>query len=353
MQETGWMTDRSDLEEAARSAIGRGLDWLLDNQEASGELASFATPLGSGTEPVWTRDSLKFITALVALACAQIADPRASAVIDSAVGFLTAERERTALWRYWTRANEQFGYTPPDADDTACCSMAVALRGQTTVANVPVLLANRDGDGRFYTWVIPHQGLRSPRLWWAVRDEFRPSVRQRRDELWRNTEAWPDDVDGVVNANVIRYLGPDRAPTEPVEWVVDIVRSGHEDDCDSWHRNRYTLYASVADGARRGIAAFTALGPAIVERIARRVEGDGHLGTSLDTALALVALAGFDGPVELQQRLRSALLERQMADGSWERSVFYFGGPDEVFGWGSEALSTATALQALSVAAVT
>jgi len=327
-------------------AVSRGLDWLVADQAATGELSSFASPLGDGVEAEWTPDSLKFITALIALACAEVDDPRAVRIVDGAVDFLRSEREHHAMWRYWTSANELFDYTPPDSDDTACCSMAVALRGDTTSANLSLLLANRDRQGRFFTWLIPRRTHVRPMFWWAVRDEFRRATRARREELWANSEAWPDDVDGVVNANVIRYLGHRHAPQEAVEFVSEIIAAGGEDDCDSWHRNRFTLYASIADGFRRGIQAFGELGPVIIERIAER-SGENGVGAPLDTALALVTLQRFDAPIELRDPLRRALIEGQLADGSWERSIFYYGGPDEVFGWASEALSTATAVQAL------
>jgi hypothetical protein len=327
-------------------AVGRGLDWLIVNQAASGELASYASPLNDA-ETEWAPDSLKFISALVALACAEVDDPRAVSIVDRVVTFLRSEREDHALWRYWTSDNEQFGYTPPDADDTACCSMAVALRGDETAQNVRLLMANRDRRGRFHTWLIPHATSRSARYLWAVRDEFRKATRERRALLWENSEAFPDDVDGVVNANVIRYLGPERAPEEAVAWVHQLIRDGLEADCDSWHRNRFTMYSSVADAHRRGLATFARLGPVIIERIADRTVAGRGVGPSLDTAMALLAVQRFDGPSGLRKELRDSLLDRQLDDGSWERSVFYYGGPDEVFGWASEALSTAVAVQAL------
>lgn len=328
-------------------AVDRGLDWLVAAQSSTGELPSYSSPLGSD-EPDWQPDSLKFITALVALACAAVEDPRATAIVDRVVDFLRSEREPYALWRYWSRSSEQFDYTPPDADDTACCSMAVALRGDTTTENVRLLRVNVDRAGRFYTWVIPHGQPMGAKVLWALRHELRRTTQVRRAELWANSEATPDDVDGVVNANVVRYLGPDAAPDAAVDWVCDIVRSGLEGDCDSWHRNRFTMYASVADGHRRGISAFGELAPLVLERITERLEPDGAVGPPLDTAHALLAVQQFDGPSELRRRLRRSLTDRQREDGSWSRSVFYYGGPDEVFGWASEALSTAVCLQAIA-----
>lgn len=326
--------------------VSSALDWLIAAQAATGELASVAGPL-EVDEPVWTPDSLKFITALVALALDEIPDARAVDVVDRAVDFLVREQETMAQWRYWATSNDQYWFTPPDADDTACCSMAVATRGHPTGRNRAVLLANRDRSGRFYTWLIPHRSSVDPRVWWAMRDELRSTVRRHRAELWRTTEARPEDVDGVVNTNVIRYLGR-RAPVQAAAWVASIIRDGREDDCDSWHRNRYTLYAAIADAHRRGVEAFSPLGPTIVERILDRIDDRGAVGPPLDTAFALIALCEFSAPESERERLADALRRTQLDDGPWERSVFYYGGPKEVFGWASEALTTATAVQALT-----
>lgn len=326
-------------------AVDAALGWLARAQHPTGEIGSVAGPLDAG-EPVWAPDSLKFITALAVLALAGIDDPRARTVIDRAVDFLWRERETMCQWRYWSSWNEQSDLTPPDADDTACCSMAVATRGHRTGRNVGVLLAHRDAAGRFRTWLIPRGRAHGPRYWWSVREELRPAVRRRRAELWSTTEAEPDDVDGVVNANVLRYLGP-RSPGAAVSWVASLVDDEREDDCDSWHRNRFTLYAALGDARRRGVPGLDRLGPAVVERIADRIDDRGATGPPLDSALALAALQSFDGHPDLCRRLAESLRGRQLDDGSWERSVFFYGGPREVFGWASEELTTACAVQVL------
>lgn len=330
-----------------RTHLDRGLDRLLDEQAPSGEIHSVASPLdgsGSPIEDGWVPDTLKFITALVVLALDEIPDARAQLVVDRAVEFLRRERETMAQWRYWSADNEQFDLTPPDADDTACCSMAVACRGDRTTANRALLLANRDPDGRFYTWLVP-RGRRDPRVLWGLRDEVRSIVRRRRDELWSTTEAAPDDVDVVVNANVVRYLGV-ASPTEVVDWICSVVEAGDEHDADKWHRNRYTLYASIADARRRGVEQFDEVGATIVQRI-EAAGAAGEPTAALDQAFALLALGQFGGAAAHRARLVGNLAETQRQDGSWEQSIFFYGGPNEVFGWASTALSTACALQAL------
>lgn len=331
---------------ALSHSIDRSLTWLSETQTTTGELEAHASALDSGP-PQWVPDPLKFITALGAVALDDIDDQRARRVVDRAVEFLRREQETMAQWRYWAQSNQQFDFTPPDADDTACCSLAVATRGLRTGSNVPLLLGNRDGAGRFYTWLVPHRRSLDPRRAWGMRDEYRSIVKQRRDELWTTTEAHRDDVDAVVNTNVIRYLGPRRAPASAVEWVVSIINEGLEDNCDAWHRNRFTLYAAIADAHLRGVNGFQRVAEPITERIRERLNGDGSVGSQLDSALALLALQGFDRDEEARVALANSLIAGQADDGSWQRSIFYYGGPNEVFGWASEALTTAWATQAL------
>ncbi|MFN8050304.1 MAG: hypothetical protein U0Q22_02605 [Acidimicrobiales bacterium] len=328
------------------AAIARGVDYLVATQLPSGEMPSYATPLGDAP-PEWIPDPLNFVTALCAEALDSVADPRASDLVDRSVRFLLSQQLPGGLWRYWSTANERVEFTPPDADDTACCSLAVACRGHDTSANRSVLLATAAPDGRFHTWLIPRPDTRSFRVRWLLRRERRPEVRALRTELWASTEADPDDIDAVVNANVCRYLGPRDAPEGATAWVAEVVEAGWETH-DKWYRRPYALLAAVAHGAERGIERFVALEGTVVERIDERVDELVDRGRDLDRALALLALERFGVRSETADRLAAALVASQGPDGAWARDVVYFGGPTEVFGWGSEALTTAYALQGLS-----
>lgn len=328
-----------------RRAIDLALRCVRAQQLPSGELRSCAGFLADDLS-TWEPDQLNFITALAAEVLAPVDHPDARAFVDAAVSFLRGEREPHALWRYWARSNDRVAFTPPDADDTACCSLAVGLRGDDTAANVAIYRATAAPDGRIRTWLIPH-GRLGPRAWWALRDERRPETAALRRQLWSDTEAAPDDIDAVVNANACRYLGPERAPTGAVAWVADVVEAGW-DTQDKWHRTPYSLWAAVADGARRGIVRFQELGPMVIERIAGAVLEDGGVERDLDTALALLAVQRFEGPRDLRLALAGALVGRQGSDGSWARETFYYGGPTEVFGWASDGLTASYAVAGLA-----
>lgn len=331
---------------SGQEAIDRGLDWLGRAQLPTGELPSFATPLGEAG-PAWTPDQLNFITALGALALAPCRDQRAEAIIDRAVQFLVEEREWPWLWRYWSTGSSSAHTTPLDVDDTACCALAVALRGHDPSRNVEVLLASTAADGRFHTWLLPRGGGNGLRVWWALRNERRGATRAMRASLWETTEASPEDIDGVVNANACRLLGPDLAPSGAVDWVSSIVESGTTTE-DRWHHSPYVLWAAVADGARRGIGRFAALGPIVNERISEVVQDRGGVGSSLENALALNTLLDFDGSTETIDRLEAEVIAAQGPDGGWPRDICYFGGPKKAFAWASEALTTACSVGALA-----
>lgn len=324
--------------------VQRALSWLHGAVASTGELPSWASPLDQG-DPIWLPDSLKFVTALATTSLAAIDRPIAVELTDRSVAFLRTERERFGLWRYWSQSNEQYGFTPPDADDTACCSLAVATRGDDTSENVALLLANRDPEGRFRTWFVPHADVRGFRWRRAMKPERSPEVQARRAELWSTTEADPDDVDVVVNANVCRYLGA-QAPADAAGWVAATLAEGTEIGADKWHRNATTFYLSVADGARRGVGSFAELEGRVVDRIRTRWD-EGSVVAPLDLAQCLLALQAFGAAAETRTHLADALEAAQLPDGSWERSIFYFGGPLELFGWASEALAGAYAARGL------
>lgn len=330
--------------------VARALSWLRDAQLTTGEIPSFASALDQGP-PQWIPDQLNFITALTILAIARIDHPDANHIADLGVRFLREEREGPGLWRYWSRSNEKAHFTPPDADDTACCSMALGTQGRRTARNRAVLLDTAAADGRFHTWLLPRGQGGSLRTWWSLRDERRPATRAMRHDLWNTTEADPDDIDAVVNANVCRYLGPNAAP-RAARWVASVATEGTTSG-DKWHRSPFALWAAVADGSRRGVEEFSHVGPIIVEQIRAAIRTDGTVGTSYETGLALAALVDLAAPAEHRNLLAEGLRSQQGDDGAWPRDLCYHGGPREVFGWASEALTTAVAIGALSGHAAT
>jgi len=332
---------REEAEEAAR----RGIAFLARVQGEDGEFPVFASTdptLATGCTP----DPSVFPTALVTQClafCPGAAEPR-----RAGMAFLRREMDGLGLWHHWTHAHPYYRQLPPDLDDTSCASLALAEAGQSFPENRALLLANRNGDGLFYTWI-------SPRLRWSGGRHLAVTLRQlaHAPTLWlffRRTSAAPRDVDAVVNANALRYLGAFPGDEAVVAFLVGILEQDRETACDKWYENRFVLWYFFA----RALEGRSVRGSALILAKLRSAEPCG----ALETALAVCAEL-FCGSTPGEGRI-AGLLALQGPDGAWPRGALYHGGrarlragggfaaphPDTPH-WGSEALTTGFCLEAL------
>jgi hypothetical protein len=330
----------------AQAAVAGGLAFLAAAQRPDGEVPVYATTdrsMGSGL----ALDPSIFPTALAAQ-CLASAGLSAHPVAERARAFLLAEMDRHGLWRHWTRAHSHHGQLPPDLDDTSCAAQALAAAGVTLPDNRRLMLANRTRQGLFHTWVIP-------RLRGLGRGQAAVTLRQLRHPLmlflfFRKTSARPGDIDAVVNANVLHCLGRFDGDGMVADWLVQQLRDGAESRCDKWYDNpivvRYFLSRALAPLAAEA-------GALIVERSRAAEPAD-----ALEAALLVSAL--LDWKAEVPPSLIDALVAAQRPSGAWPAAALYHGGRARLRGggfaaphpdtphWGSEALTTAFAIEALA-----
>ena len=321
---------------------------------ADGQASSGRIPVRTGLEMTiddTTDDPSVFATAIVAEALERVDNPLAASTRQRAAAYLHSHMEEPGVWRHWTRAHPQYHALPPDVDDTACASVALRHAGLSFPDNRALLLANRDARGRFFTWLIVRRGSGVPsRAMWriAVRRLARP-VHARL--FWR-TSAEPDDVDGIVNLNVLAYLGDGPHAGAVVRYATEILEGGREAECDSWYRNPFLFYAGLGRCAAAGVGAVSELAPTVRERIAAAAGSDGQIGEGpQDTALALRALIELGIADPLRERASSYLEATQEDDGGWSAAPVYFGGPrhhPDVPCWGSRELTTGICVGALA-----
>jgi hypothetical protein len=194
--------------------------------------------------------------------------------------FLRSEMDNHGLWRHWTRDHPHQAQLPPDLDDTSCASAALERAGDPGPPNREILLANRDRSGLFFTWIAPR-----PR--WTGAAHRRVTLPQLLHLptlflFFRRTSADPDDVDAVVNANVLFYLGR-IAETQPVvEHLLRILREGRETQCDKWYENAFAVWYFFSRALARSE-------PEATDIIERRIAGMAP-GNVLDAALAANSL---------------------------------------------------------------
>jgi hypothetical protein len=299
--------------EQLASSVGRGLRFLHDNQRPYGEFRTYASPSVDLQRTFF--DSSIFVTTLVLYSIASIERPCVTAMTNKARSFLTEEMRGQGLFQYYTTRNARsIGF---DLDDTACASVALKSSHPSVAQghNIRHFIRNRNEAGLFYTW------------------------------LDRANHA--NNVDSVVNANVVLYLG-DRDETESAcRYLIQTIKSGHESNSYHYYLDNMTLYYAIARAFAHGTSSLRGAKEAVIEKILQAGKDDGSFGHELATACAVCSLAAFeyDDVARLEDATRY-LARQQRADGSWRRIAMFHG--SGVY-YGSEELTTALCLEALTL----
>ncbi|HRH43243.1 MAG TPA: hypothetical protein PKY82_16545 [Pyrinomonadaceae bacterium] len=326
--------------------IEKGLNFLHQNQLASGEFKSFRS-----THPTMAEDcefdSSPFPTALIAYSLSFSESLVAKELIKRAINFFLAEIERGSVWRYWTSIHPYHNNIPPDLDDIACISSVLKQNNVQFADNLKLILANRNRDKLFYTWMVPRFAFPLSFAYWRVvaREALKPISLYY---FWKLNESEPNDIDCVVNANVLFYLGKYKETQSVINYLIEIIKSEKEECCDKWHLSRFNLYYALSKNFFAGIDDFKIIRDALIERILSFAKSDGMIGENiLETALASCALLNFnDDSMELKNAI-NILINSQNKKGAWQIFPVYYGGPKKYFGWGSEELTTGFCLEAL------
>ena len=307
-----------------RHAIEKGVAFLESAQLPSGEIPieTSPTPEMSGD---CVRDPVVFLAALAARALS-IA-PAAARVRSRAVDFLLREMEPDGLWRYPSREHPGHDTIPLDVDDTSIASAALAAAGRPFPNNRAHLLANRTRSGLFRTWIV---------RWWP-----HPRLTYR---FFRDSTAEVGDVDAVINANVVHYLGACEETRPAIAHMLEVLRTNRETISTKWYEGRFTAWYFFTH-------ALCEIAPAAGEMIVPRVEAASPRN-ALDLALAASTLLLWNRAPDV-----GPLLAAQLPSGAWPRAGFYHAGLKRISRnefhptppwWGSEALTTVLAIEALS-----
>ena len=298
---------------AVRRAIERGLAFLADRQLPSGELATYRDEAGASD---LVHDASPYVTALVAYSLDFCDAPAARAITERTLGFLSATMEPGGLWRFHRRSGDDDSLDVPlDVDDSACVAWVLRRHGVALPDNRPTLLAHRDPQGRFYTFLF---------------------------------SAYPNDVGGVINAHVLLYLGDGPHAQPVVDYLADIVQRGAESGCDAWYPSAIVFHWALSRCAHAAIRGIEALREPAVAKVLASASPDGWSGRdALDTALAALALHNWRSRDPALQAACGALLASQRPDGGWPRGVLFVGHRNGRT-WGSEELTTGFCVEALA-----
>lgn len=292
--------------------VRRGLRFLFDNQLPYGEFRTYASP--TIDMRVTRFDSAIFVTTFVLYSIARIDHPRVTTMTNKAISFLTGELKGPGLFQYYSSKNtKSIEY---DLDDTACASVALQRSHPLVMEghNVECFMENRNEANLFYSWVgVP------------------PAA---------------NDVDSVVNANVVFYLGDREETKSACRYLIDTIKGDCVRDSYRYYFDDISLYYAVSRAYAHGTSSLSEAREALIEKVLQFSKDDGSFGNELATACAVCSLAnfGYDGVARLGAAARY-LEKQQNADGSWRR-IGMFNQPGVCYG--SEELTTAFCLEALT-----
>lgn len=342
----------SDLE--IEVSINKGIWYLYDHQYPNGEFCCF---IGDDDEMnMCITQSNVFPTSLIAYSLLNLRDvpnlkniAEVNKILESSAAFLQYQAMRGGVWNNFSILNPLFPICPPDVDNTACASLVLQKLGKSYVDNTSVVMANRNSAGLFYTWFTLRPRLNAVKNYWLL------SMREFKHPLktilfWKNTEASRYDVDAVVNANVLFHYGLNPQTEIIVDYMLDIIHTGKEDDCDLWYRNPFTIYYFFSRNYKAGIARLAPAAKTITDRILGRVKSDHSFGESiLDTALGIISLINCNHDSIVLDHAVRYIIEQQNRSGSWARWAVYYGGPKKRLTYGSEEMTTGFCLEALAL----
>ena len=302
-----------------REAIARGLRFLEHAVDVNGGWP-VRRCANREMEGPGSAECPPFVAGLGLLALQGCDGPAAERLRRRTRTFLHACIGYPGVWRYWPRL-------PPDLDDTAICSLAAGPHLWLLLArNVALLVSFRDRAGRFRTWMAGPERV----------------------------SAALNPVDAVVNANVVAYLG-DRPETRAAQqWLETLVVDGREQDLSlRYYPTPIDLYVALARARSLAPPVFAGLQAALAARILSCRQPDGGFGDTMRTAQALTALHRLraDTQMDVVRTAIGLLLEAQRADGGWPECLAWLGQPGTNLGFGSEALTTACCVEALTCVA--
>ena len=309
------------LAKEGRESIRRGLQFLESTIEANGAWHCIRFNIADPKVPRHF-ERPAFISALCVLALESSDEERARALCARTKAYLVETMEYPGLWRYYR-------HLPQDLDSTALSSLVIGNHPWIALGrNLASILANRDEQGRFTTWVFA-QG----------EPDVVPSLRI--------------EADPVVNANVIAYLG-DRPETNSARaWLEALIAEDQLEGTSKWYPDQVTACYAIARALIRAQPTLDHLRPVLADRILALRDEQGGFGNVLRTAQAVSALHDVGGLDRIDApRMVAELIGSQHADGSWPE-LLAFGdqalkwGVVGQFGHGSESVTSAFCIEAL------
>ena len=334
--------------EVIHQSLHKGIQYLHQHQLPNGEFCLY----------IGQEDDLKhtipysniFSTSLISYSLLKLSHlTEVQEVLERSAAFLQYQAMRGGVWNNFTSWSPLFKVCPADIDNTACASKVLQALKKDYPDNRDLMYNNLSYKGLFYTWYTlrPNTVWRKD-YWLLILREFKNPLKSL--FFWSKFECNRNDIDGVVNANALFYLGLNERTDPIVNYIIDIIIQNKEEDCDLWYRNAFTIYYFFSRNYANGITRLEAARQLMIDRIFDKANEDGSFGTGiLDTALGVISLINLNCKSSLLTKAIHYITDNQTAYGNWIRWAVYYGGPKKLSCFGSEELTTGFCLEALSL----
>lgn len=299
-------------------SVTRAIEYLYQSQLPYGEFAIYASNSRDLNE--CHLDSSPSATAFVLNSMQFVGHPKVIEIRRKALNFLVEEMEGPGVWRFWSSRNQK--NIDADLDDT-CYISSILRKHHPHIffgSNLAIIINNKNENGLFHTWI--------------------------RGDRAKN------DVDSVVNANVLSYLGEREETRAACDHLNHLVSNDREDGSYWYYLDNLSLYYAMSRACFHGVASLAESREVITSKVVSRQRADGSFGDDLNTAYAVCTLINFQYPDNtVLNRAIQHMLNRQMESGAWAK-VAAFTGPEpprpHSFWWGSDELTTAISIEALA-----
>ena len=314
--------DEESLARVGRESIVRGLQFLQSTVDENDAWHCVRFNVGDPSVPRHF-ERPPFISAFCVLALQRSKEPLAQALCAQTKTYIVKTMEYPGFWRYYR-------HLPLDLDSSSLCSMVINSHPWIGLGrNLPRMLANRDNNGLFLTWVL---------------SEEEPSV----------VAPFRIEADPVVNANVIAYVGDVPATKKAQQWLKEMIEKGTNlEDASKWYPDPASIYYAIARTTLRvqlGSEEFPSL---LAERILSLRDEASEFKNVLQAAQAVVALHNIGQLNQLGVKQQIAnFIDSQQEDGSWPELLAFgdqslrFGVVGQI-GHGSESVTSAFCVEAL------
>lgn len=262
--------------------------------------------------------------------------------------FLIDNQKPFGLWCHLTKSHQLGHMIPSDLDNTSMASKLLEELGIPFTNNKSLILSNKNSRNQFFTWITMRFQLHyNWKYWLSVLKEIRHPIGNF--YYWNNYLSQKNDVDVVVNANVLYYLGESEFTQGAIDLLVEVVEKGNETTADKWYPRPILVYYFISKNFKHNNKKLLSIRPRITERIKENVKQNGQMFDGvLDTALAISTLHNMHCAHEIPELSIQYLIDSQKDNGSWDKWILFYGNPNKSCGYGSDALTTAHVVQALA-----